>query len=140
MRALLGLALLACNLVALPAAAEDIASGAPNAPLFAPDLEPRIGPICPLSEGEECPCEPNFSACTTVYDNPPTFIKQKANGKCIYQCTFTETCEDTRCGQDDQVTFGSQRMRLGPYPPGQCPGENEVSCPNGEMLPPGVEE
>jgi hypothetical protein len=138
MRALLGLALLACTLAALPAAAEDLAPAPANAPLFAPDLEPRIGPICPLGVGEECPCVPDFSACTKEWHNPPVFKRQKPNGKCIYVCSFTETCEDTRCGEEDQVTFGTQRMRLGPYPlPDGCPDVSEVSCPNGEMLPPG---
>lgn len=139
MRALLGLSLLALTVLALPAAAEEATLATPSLDLFAPDFAPRIGPICPLFAGP-CPpeCIPNFNNCTTEWDNPPTFKRQKDNGKCIYVCSFTKTCKDTRCGEEDQVTFGTQRMRLGPYPMGQCPDVTEVSCPNGEMLPPGV--
>jgi hypothetical protein len=82
-------------------------------------------------------CDPNTCCPTYVCSRDYTsaeFIRQKENGKCVYLCSYTETCTDTSCGQGSYTTTGSFRVRFGPWANNYCepaPAPN-VICPAGE--------
>lgn len=83
-------------------------------------------------------CTPIFSNCSRVYTDI-LFIRQKDNGKCVYQCPYDETCTDIACGTGTETNSLSHRVRIGPYPVGQCPAADLSFCTDGEWLPPGAE-
>lgn len=82
-------------------------------------------------------CDPN--TCCPTYNCSRTytaadFIRQKENGKCVYLCSYTETCTDTSCGTGSYMTMGSFRVRFGPWANNYCEPapDPEVICPAGE--------
>lgn len=78
----------------------------------------------PFGGGEECTIHNVICGAKTYGEC--TFIKQKDNGKCVYECPYTRTCTEITCEGSSQFTdYGTDRIRVGPYPPGACPGSIE---------------
>lgn len=83
--------------------------------------------ICPLSF-PNC-CTPDYSDCSRDYSGV-NFVRQKDNGVCVYQCPYTQTCNDTACNQPPIISYGSFRVRsaVGQYPMGGCPAADPNFC------------
>jgi hypothetical protein len=146
MRKALLLVVLGCLLAVPLAAAEPAAS---SSPLSGADLVAlgilsgaELKQICPLSA--VCPpdegCIPRYTNCRDRVYTQINFIKQKPNLKCVYQCLYTEDCYDVFCDTEDFITVNdSHRVRIGPYPAGQCPAADIDFCTGGEWIPEGTE-
>lgn len=113
-------------LFALPAVAE---TSAVTEPLFGNDLASALPMSCPLSLAECGPdCIPSYDDCTQT--EAISFVRQKPNYVCVYQCTTTSTCFDTACGRiTPQVTTVSYRVRSEPVaPPEPCLAPDVWMC------------
>lgn len=102
--------MLALSPVASGSEAEAPALGA--APPVALSAEPIEGdPIC----------TPQYSSCTAIEDGFEVW--QKPNGICILICYTIYECFDVACGDPFPIYERAQeRERMGPLPPGTCPG------------------
>jgi len=94
-------------------------------PLTLSPLSQALFQAIACTQGVQPPdcCIPSFDQCTTQYTGV-SFVRQKDNGVCVYQCTDTVTCTDsTGCSPGQTVTPGSFRVRseVGQYPMGGCP-------------------
>jgi len=78
---------------------------------------------------EQCPAS---TTCGSKNYTGISFVKQKDNGKCIYECTYSVSCTTTDCTGDYPFTdSGAERWRIGPYPAGQCPAPDMSICGGG---------
>jgi hypothetical protein len=150
MRKALLLVVLGC-LLAVPLAASEPAatsSSESRASLSRADLVAlgiltgaELRQICPQSG--MCPpdpCIPEYTNCQNRVYNQINFIKQKPNGKCVYQCLFSEECFDVLCNTNNSIDVdGSHRVRIGPYPVGECPAPDIDFCTGGEWIAEGTE-
>ena len=117
-------------LLAVPLAA---AAPAKSSPAFkpltlSPAAEAVFEAVCP--EGWPDCCVPSFDDCSTQYTSV-SFVRQKDNGVCVYQCQDTVTCYDsTGCSPGHTTTFGSFRVRseVGQFPMGGCPAADISFC------------
>jgi hypothetical protein len=88
--------------------------------------------VCPLSQ-PDC-CVPDYSDCSRDYSGV-NFVRQKDNGVCVYQCPYTQTCNDVSCGHAPITTTGSFRVRsqVGQYAMGACPAPLPRYCSEMEV-------
>jgi hypothetical protein len=78
---------------------------------------------------EGCPA---YTTCGGKTYTGISFVKQKDNGKCVYACAYDVTCTTFDCyGEDTFTDPASERWRIGPYPPGQCPPPDISICGGG---------
>lgn len=83
-------------------------------------------------------CTPQYTACTAIEDGFEVW--QKPNGICILICYTIYECFDTACGDPFPIYERAQeRERMGPLPPGTCPGmPDSGSGPLCRRVPQGV--
>ena len=76
-------------------------------------------------------CVPTFDDCRPRDYSGVSFVRQKDNGVCVYQCPYTQKCYDTSCGDPNPITLtGSFRVRseVGQYAMGACPAADPSFC------------
>ncbi len=119
-------------LLALPLSAAQ--KGEPSLTAFLQSLNPAATAqkvqIC--TEGlPGCHCAPTH--CDTTYPEF-SFVRQKPNTVCVYQCLKNVTCTDA-CGNETSNTDTSYRVRSaeGQYGFGQCPAASETICKTMEV-------
>jgi hypothetical protein len=90
---------------------------------------------CFIVDGGGPSCTPD-TTCTDKTYTAVRFVKQKASGKCIYDCDWTTTCTVTGCGSDRSFPeTGTDRFNAGIYAVGACPAANLGICgPPSEAL------
>jgi hypothetical protein len=120
-------------LLAIPLAAAEPAKSTPvaNPPALSPLAQALFQTVI-CTQGLQPPncCEPSFDDCNTQYTSV-SFVRQKPNGVCVYQCQDTVTCYDsTGCSPGHTTTFGSFRVRseVGQFPMDGCPAADINFC------------
>jgi hypothetical protein len=73
-------------------------------------------------------CVPTPPTCGDPFVSSCSFVNQKADGVCVYQCIYQQDCTDCLGNQFSQDP-GGHRYRLGPYGTGQCPPADCSLCP-----------
>lgn len=135
--ALLGALLVVPLAAAEPAATSPAANPAINpltsSPLFGALSKSQV---CTQSVPPVC-CEPDYSDCEKVFTGV-SFVRQKPNNVCVYQCPYNDVCSDTTgCTTGHTTTLKGLRVRsqIGDYPPGGCPAADISFCTTMEIDP-----